>query len=121
MQTLAPMFAPVVCAMLAKLRSKQHWHADEIRWALFVPVEGKIGHRWYLWGYHSPSVVHYGIDASRWAQVVEDELGEVTCGSISGDRYSVAGVNYPGRRVASRSHVTGDVVVVGPRCFRFHP
>ena len=27
--------------MLAKLRSEQHWHADETRWAVFVPMEGK--------------------------------------------------------------------------------
>jgi transposase len=48
---MAPMFAPVVDAMLAKLRSEQHWHADETRWAVFVPMEGKVGHRWYLWVY----------------------------------------------------------------------
>jgi len=88
LQTLAPMFAPVVDAMLAKLRSEQHWHADETRWAVFVPMDGKVGHRWYLWVYHSPSVVHYVLDPSRSAQVVEDELGEVACGIISCDRYS---------------------------------
>ncbi len=74
--------------MLGKLRSEQHWHADETRWAVFAPVEGKTGHRWYLWVYHSPSVVHYVLDPSRSAQVVEDELGEVACGIISCDRYS---------------------------------
>ncbi len=88
LQTIAPLFDPVVHAMLAKLRSEQHWHADETRWAVFVPADGKIGHRWYLWVYHSPSVVHYVLDPSRSAQVVEDELGEVACGIISCDRYS---------------------------------
>ena len=52
LQTLAPMFEPLQAAMLAKLRSEQHWHADETRWAVFVPMEGKVGHRWYLWVYH---------------------------------------------------------------------
>ena len=88
LQTLAPMMTPVVEAMLAKLRSEPHWHADETRWAVFVPMDGKVGHRWYLWVYHSPSVVHYVLDPSRSAQVVEDELGEVACGIISCDRYS---------------------------------
>ena len=88
LHTIAPMFAPAVDAMLAKLRSEQHWHADETRWAVFVPVDGKRGYRWYLWVYHSASVVHYVLDASRSAQVVEDELGEVACGIISCDRYS---------------------------------
>ena len=56
-----------------------------------APVDGKTGHRAYLWVYHSPSVVHYVLqllDASRSARVVEDELGEVACGIISCDRYS---------------------------------
>ena len=88
LHTLAPMFDPVVDAMLAKLRSEQHWHADETRWAVFVPMDGKLGYRWYLWVYHSASVVHYVLDPSRSAQVVEDELGEVACGIISCDRYS---------------------------------
>ena len=88
LHALAPMFDPVVEAMLAKLRGEQRWHADETRWAVFVPVDGKVGHRWYLWVYHSPSVVHYVLDASRSAQVVEDELGGVACGIISCDRYS---------------------------------
>ena len=88
LQTLAPMFTPVVDAMLFKLRSEQHWHADETRWAVFVPMDSKVGHRGYLWVYHWPSVVHYVLDASRSARVVEDELGEVACGIISCDRYS---------------------------------
>ena len=88
LQTLAPLFEPLEAAMLDKLRSEQHWHAEETRWAVFVPMEGKIGHRGYLWVYHSPAVVHYVLDKSRSAQVVEDELGEVACGIISCDRYS---------------------------------
>ena len=88
LQALAPMFEPLQAAMLAKLRSEQHWHADETRWAVFVPMAGKVGHRWYLWVYHSPSVVHYVLDPSRSARVIEDELGEVACGIISCERYS---------------------------------
>jgi len=37
---------------------------------------------------HSPSVVHYVLDPSRSARVIEDELGEVACGIISCERYS---------------------------------
>jgi transposase len=88
LQTVGPLFDPIVAAMLAKLRSEQHWHADETRWAVFVPMDGKVGHRWYLWVYHSSSVVHYVLDPSRSARVVEDELGEVAWGIISCDRYS---------------------------------
>ena len=85
LQTVAPLFDPIVAAMLAKLRSEQHCHADETRWVVFVPRDGKTGHRWYLWVYRSASVVHDVLDPSRSAQVVEDGLGEVTCGIISCD------------------------------------
>lgn len=87
LQALAPLFAPLEQALVAKLRSESHWHADETRWAVFVDVEGKVGHRWYLWVFHSRAVVHYVLDASRSAAVVDAELAGVERGIISCDRY----------------------------------
>jgi transposase len=58
LQSIAPLFEPLEQALLAKLRSEQHWHADETRWAVFEATEGKVGSRHYLWVFHSPSVVH---------------------------------------------------------------
>lgn len=55
---------------------------------VFVEVEGKVGHRWCLWVFHSPSVIHYVLDQSRAATVPEAELGQVEGGIISCDRYS---------------------------------
>jgi hypothetical protein len=69
----APLFEPLDQALLSKLRSEPHWHADETRWAMFVQVHGKVGHRWYLWVFHSRSVIHYGLDESRSAEVIEAE------------------------------------------------
>ena len=63
-------------------------HVNEMRWAVFVAIEGKVGHRWYLWVFHSRSVVHYVLDASRAATVVQGELGDLDSGVISCDRYS---------------------------------
>jgi len=88
LQALAPLFAPLDQALVHKLRSEPHWHADETRWAVFVDVAGKVGHRWYLWVFHSRSVVHYVLDASRSAAVVEAELAGVDSGFISCDRYA---------------------------------
>ncbi len=79
---------PLERALVSKLRSELHWHADETRWAVFVQIEGKVGHRWYLWVFHSRSVVHYVLDESRSAAVVEAELAGVQRGIISCDRYS---------------------------------
>ncbi len=88
LQAIAPLFAPLDQALTHKLRSESHWHADETRWAVFIERAGKVGHRWYLWVFHSHSVVHIVLDASRSTAVVEAELAGVTHGIISCDRYA---------------------------------
>jgi transposase len=88
LQALSPLFEPLNQALRGKLRSETHWHADETRWAVFVTRQGKVGHRWYLWVFHSPSVVHYVLDASRAASVIRGELGALDSGVISCDRYA---------------------------------
>ncbi len=88
LKTLAPLFAALEQAFVQKLRGASHWHADETRWAVFIDVAGKVGHRWYLWVFHSCSVVHYVLDESRGAAVIDAELAGVENGIISCDRYS---------------------------------
>lgn len=88
LQTIAPLFKPLDAALQSKLRSEPYWHADETRWAVFVNIVGKVGHRWYLWVFHSSSVVHYVIDRTRAADVIIAELAGVDQGIISCDRYS---------------------------------
>ena len=88
LQMLAPLFIPLEQALLAKLRSEPHWHADETRWSVFVEVAGKVGHRWYMWVFHSRSAVHYVVDPTRAAEVIQIELTGVDHGIISCDRYS---------------------------------
>lgn len=88
LQAIAPLFAPIDKALIAKLRSEPHWHADETRWAVFTEIVGKVGHRWYLWVFHSRSVVHYVLDQTRACKVIEGELADVGHGIISCDRYS---------------------------------
>ncbi len=88
LQAIAPLFEPLDRALALKLRSQSHWHADETRWAVFADVAGKVGHRWYLWVFHSSAVVHYVLDESRSTEVIEGELTGVEQGVISCDRYS---------------------------------
>jgi transposase len=88
LQAIAPLFEPIGQALMARLRSEQHLHADETRWAVFVDIEGKVGHRWYLWVFHARSVVHYVLDPARSSQVVTDELAGVKDAILSCDRYS---------------------------------
>jgi len=88
LQAIAPLFKPLDQALIGKLRTEPHWHADETRWAVFVDIAGKVGHRWYLWVFHSSSVVHYVLDQTRAGDVIEEELAGVDSGIISCDRYS---------------------------------
>ena len=87
LRTLSPLFAPLHEALRDKLRSEPHWHADETRWEVFVELQGKVGHRWYLWVFQSRSVVHYVLDESRSSSVVEAELAGVERGYLSCDRH----------------------------------
>jgi transposase len=59
LRALAPLFEPLEEALLCRLQSENRWHADETRWMVFAETEGKIGHRWYLWVFHSESVIHF--------------------------------------------------------------
>ena len=88
LQAIAPLFEPLQEALRSKLRSEPYWHADETRWAVFVDVQGKLTHRWYLWVFHSSSVVHFVIDPTRAADVIMAELAGVEQGIVSCDRYS---------------------------------
>jgi transposase len=88
LEQLAPLFEPLYAALAAKLRSQSQWHADETRWLVFVKKEDKVGYRWYLWVFHSDSVIYFVLDPSRSADVIERALAGITCGVIICDRYS---------------------------------
>jgi transposase len=87
LQAIAPLFVPLKAALLGKLREEPHWHADETRWEVFVEIEGKSGHRWYLWVFQSRSVAYYEIDESRSSAVPSAVLAGVAGGTISCDRF----------------------------------
>jgi transposase len=88
LRTLVPLFEPLEDALHCRLQSENRWHADETRWMVFAETEGKIGHRWYLWVFHSESVVHFVLDPTRSAQVPIAELSDSEGGILICDRYS---------------------------------
>jgi len=65
LQTIAPIFTPIMEALYVKQMSEKLFHNDETRWEVFVDIEGKVGSRWYLWVTRSESVIFYCIDPSR--------------------------------------------------------
>jgi transposase len=88
LRAIAPLFKPVEEALLSRLRSETHWHADETRWMVFIETEGKSGQRWYLWVFESKSAIHYVLDPRRSAAIPIAELAQTQGGILSCDRYS---------------------------------
>jgi transposase len=69
LQRIAVLFEPVMPALYERQMSEKLFHGDETRWEVFEEVEGKTGHRWYLWVMHSASVVFYRMAPGRGADV----------------------------------------------------
>lgn len=87
LQTLTPVFLPLYEALIAKNLSDNRWQADETRWQVFATLEGKIGYRWYLWVFRSPSTVVYKLDPHRSAQVPLAHFRPTAEGILVVDRY----------------------------------
>ena len=51
------------------------WRRNAVE--VFAEVEGKVGHRWYLWVTRSPSVVFFRIAPSRGAAVPKDHFAKL--------------------------------------------
>jgi transposase len=81
------LFEPLYAALVEHSRKQALWHADETRWLVFVTVQGKLGHRWYLRVFHAAEVVVFVPDPSRSHEVPEAHLGPVEEGLLIVDRY----------------------------------
>jgi transposase len=65
LKRIAPLFDPMLEALYRQQMTEELFHNDETRWEVFVEIEGKVGHRWYLWVTRSKSVIYYIVDPSR--------------------------------------------------------
>ncbi len=61
---------------------------DETRWPVFVPLEGKEGHGWWLWLIKGLDTVAYLLDPSRSHTVPEKHFRAESRGVLMVDRYS---------------------------------
>jgi transposase len=66
---IAALFTPLKQAWYEHQMSESRFHNDESRWEVFVAVDGKVGHRWYLWVTKSPEVIYYQVAPTRSAAV----------------------------------------------------
>ena len=69
LQKIAVLFEPLRQALHERQMGEKLFHGDETRWEVFAEVEGKTGHRWYLWVTRSASVVFYRMAPGRGADV----------------------------------------------------
>jgi transposase len=66
---LSSLFEPIEQGLYEQQMLEKLFHNDESRWEVFEAVEGKVGHRWYLWVTRSQSVIFYNLEPTRSADV----------------------------------------------------
>ena len=88
LQRLAPLFAPLLQALIERSRSADHWHADETRWYVFEPTAEHAGYRWCLWVFFCREAVVFTLDPTRAARVAKEHFRGVSAGTVSADRFS---------------------------------
>ncbi len=69
------LLAPLEQAIAACNAVAAHLHADETSWRVFEQVEGKEGHRWWLWVFVAADTVVFRMDPTRSAAVLTGHLG----------------------------------------------
>lgn len=77
LRKITPLFEPVVQALRERQMGEKLFHGDETRWEVFEALEGKVGHRWYLWVTRSASVVFYRMAPGRGADVPKDHFAKL--------------------------------------------
>lgn len=88
LKRLAFLFEPIYEKLRQRSRQQVLWNADETRWPVFQVVEGKVGHRWYIWLVESKDSVVFTLDKGRAHDVPEDHFGDGAVGIVVVDRYS---------------------------------
>ena len=64
-------------AMERELRKADHWHADESRWQMFIEVEGKLNHNWFMWNFISHNIDLFVLDKTRSSSVPSRVLFDI--------------------------------------------
>jgi len=75
LRSVAALLEPVATAIVARNAAATHAHADETTWRVFAEVEGKTGHRWWLWVFLACDTVVFTMDQTRSASVLDRHFG----------------------------------------------
>jgi transposase len=88
LKRIEPMLRPIYEALLKRNRQGTFHQADETRWLVFVLLDGKKGHGWWLWVILGTDTVIYLLSPSRGHEVPEAHFGPEASGVLEVDRYS---------------------------------
>jgi transposase len=77
LQRLTVLCEPVMPVLYERQMTEKLFHGDETRWEVLEEIEGKTGHRWYLWVMQSASVVYYQMAPGRGADVPKGHVGKL--------------------------------------------
>jgi transposase len=75
LKAVADLLVPLAEAIAARNAQAVHVHADETSWRVFERVEGKDGHRWWLWVFIAEDTVVFRMDPTRSTAVLERHFG----------------------------------------------
>ena len=88
LKRITPLLEPVYEAILARNAESFYRQADETRWSVFVEQEGKIGYRWWLWGFLGEDTTAFRLEPTRSHDVPEGHYAKKAKGILMVDRYS---------------------------------
>src|SRR3989475_8736486 len=77
LQRIAGLLKPLLPRRYERQMTDKLFHGDETRWEVFEEIEGKTGHRWYLWVMQSASVVYYLMAPGRGADVPKGHFAKL--------------------------------------------
>src|SRR3954451_10167356 len=88
LERLESLFQPVYDALRARNAEAAFAQADETRWLVFIDLDGKTGHRWWLWVFLGADTVIFRLDPTRSHEVPEGHFPADAHVVLMVDRYS---------------------------------
>jgi transposase len=118
LKRLEPLFQPLYKALLTRNAASVFAQADETRWMVFIDLEGKTGHRWWLWVFLGDDTVAFRLDPTRSHDVPETHFPADARMVLMVDRYAAYKAMAQVKRgdvvlVFCWSHVRRDFVKLG--------
>jgi transposase len=77
LQKISVLFTPLQKAFYDHQMTELWFNNDESRWKVYILIEGKVGHLWWLWVTRSLHVVYFTIASTRSASVPIEHFAEL--------------------------------------------